>query len=116
MVAHHPVVLLGHGAVIAPQPGFDVHQRGPGGVGGQRAGQHRVGVSLHHHRPGRVVFEQAGQAGGRLADLDAPRLSPHLQEAGREGQVEGGEEGRRQVGVVVLAGVDHPGGGSQQPD
>ena len=116
VIAQHPVVLFRHGPVVASQARLDMHEGRLGGVGGQRSGQHRIGVSLHDHRPGRIVSEQAGQAGGGFPDLDSPWLPAHLQKVGRPGQIESSKEHRGEIGVIVLPGVDHPGGGAQEPD
>ena len=47
-VDQDPVVLLGHRPVEAPQAGLEMQQRDRSGVGGNRASNARVGVTLDH--------------------------------------------------------------------
>ena len=59
VVGDHAVVLFGHRAVVAAQPGFDVHERDAARVRGERAGERAVRVALHHDDVRARVGERA---------------------------------------------------------
>src|SRR5690606_40207224 len=69
VVDEDAVVLLGHGAVAAAQPGLEVGQGDLVGVGGQRAGQGGGGVALDQDGVGSQVVELVGQGGDQVAEL-----------------------------------------------
>lgn len=71
VVDEHTVVFFGHRTVEAAQTGFEMHQMCAGGVGGQRSGQSRGGVSLHEHGIGFVLTEDQVEGGHEVAELVA---------------------------------------------
>ena len=108
----HPAVhLLGEGLipVVGAQPRLDVSDGNPVVVGGQRADECRVGVTLHqdHLRPQLVQDPvQPGQRAG--ADVDQRLLRPHDVQI----HVRGNSKQPRDLiqHLPVLAGGDHDGG------
>ncbi len=116
LVDQDAVVLLGHVPVPAAQPGLDVQQRQPARVGGQRAGQRRVGVALHHHGQRRPAGEQLVELREGGGDLRGTGLPADACQAGRLGDPQLAQELAGQFPVVVLPGVHDVCGRAEQAD
>ncbi len=69
MVGQDAIDLLGHGAIVAAQPGFDVTDRNPQLVRGQGAGEHRVGVAFDQHDVGPPLAQDRLHAEHDASDL-----------------------------------------------
>ena len=98
-----PVALLRHREVAAAQPGLDVCQRHACVHGRKRPGQGRVGVAVDEHPVGPFLRERLRDrlphrlgVGGAQIEGVARFLQPQLL-----------EEDLRELGVVVLPGMEH---------
>ena len=116
MVDEDPVVLFGHCPVEAAQARLDVHDREPGGVRRQGAGQRGVGVALHDHRIRGQLREQVRELRRAAPDLLGAGQAAELQPVRGRREPEAVEEDLGQAVVVVLAGVDHDRGIAQAVD
>ena len=119
MVDDDAVVLLGHRPVVRPQPGLHVHERQPGDVGREGAGQRGVRVALDDHGRERStlrlgVDEQGLEADGGVGDLAAAAASADGEPVVGRRKADPALEGGGHLGVVVLAGVDQAGVGAEQ--
>ena len=106
MVGDDAVELLGHRAVERAHAGLDVRDRDPRLRRGERARERRVRVAVDEHRVGPLVAQQrrrARRACAPVCSVFEPPPSPQLDV--RRGHVELAHEDRRQLVVVVLAGV-----------
>ena len=94
-------------AVERAHPRLDVRDRDAGLRGGQPAGERRVRVAVDEHDVGPLVRQQRAERGeharGLLGVRPACRGRARARAAGRPSSR---EEHRRQLVVVVLAGVD----------
>ncbi len=76
MVRKNPVDLLGHGPVEGPQAGLYVADANVQLGGGQRAGEHRVRVTLDVDQAGRFLRQYVLDARQHLSGLAAVAPEP----------------------------------------
>ena len=117
MIGDDPVVLLGHRAVVAAQPGLDVHERDVARVRRQRAGDGRVRVALDDDHVGRRRSANARSSSVVASPSCVPRDAPPTSSCsvGRL-EPELGEQRVRQRRVVVLTGVNGASGAAERPE
>jgi len=116
VIGDDPVVFLRHVAVSAPEAGLDVNEGNPPGVRCERACGDSVGVALYDDGEGAVLGEVSIEELGCITDLVSSGGASHPQVQIGFGKVQLAEERRREVGVVVLTGVNHPSSVAEQPD
>ena len=116
VVGENTIVLLGHPTVEAPEPRLDVDEGDFGGVGGKRSGGDRVRVTLDDDGKRAIFTEESVESFGSATDLCAAafRSNPDVNIGVSHAELV--EEVPGQLRVVVLAGVDHTGGRSQETD
>ena len=117
MIGDDAVELLGHRAIERAHARLDVRHRDAGLGGGERAGERRVRVAVDEHRVGPLVAQQLAERAEHAARLLGVRAAAERQlDLGRR-HVELAHEDRRELVVVVLAGVDEQlvVGGAQRP-
>ena len=116
VIGDDAVVLFGHAAIEAPEPGLDVNEGDLHRVGAQRSGGDGVGVALHHNRRRLDLAEELLEAGDGLGDLTGPRLASDRQLMVGIGQPQVVDEVAVQRSVPVLSGVDEPAARTQAAD
>ena len=100
------VDLLRHRAVERAHAGLDVRDGDAGLHRGERAGERRVGVAVDEQRVGSDVGDQRLERGEHARGLRGVRAAADAEQVLGRRQLELVEEDLRQLGVVVLAGVD----------
>ena len=106
VIGQDAIDLLGHPAVVGAQPGLDVPDRHAELVGGERGGEHRVGIALDQHDVGALVDQDRLHAAHDRGHLVGRGSGAHLEVAVGLGQVELLEEHLVHLERVVLAGVE----------
>ena len=115
VIDEDPVQLLGHPAIEAAQPCFDMQARDIAGSRGQRTGQRGVRIALHHHEVRPVLQEQRVELGCPRADLGTARGAADTQRD-VDGHPQVAQDGAAHRGAEVLAGMHHPRGVAEQLD
>ena len=116
VIGDDPVVLFGHGAVVATETPLNVAEEHVAGVGGDGARGHRIGVTLHDYRLGRILREVIVESLDAFSDLMASGGATDLEEQVGSREFHFPKERFGETGVVMLAGVNHPGGVTKQSD
>ena len=105
VVGQDPVRLLGHPAVKAPQPGFDVSNGDPGSHRCQRSSQRGVGVAIDEDSIGTSALEDRRDRGKHPTELLGSTSAANAERVVRFRQAQLREERPGHRVIPVLAGV-----------